>query len=64
MGIYEFIGAFLLWVYSGFKGSLLDNLKPEMNFRLAYFGLFALLTFVAFVILILTLLSSSEATAR
>jgi hypothetical protein len=43
MGHFEFFGAFIAWILSGFKGNPMDRLKPEMNFRLAYLGLFTLL---------------------
>jgi hypothetical protein len=56
MGHFEFIGATIVWILSGCDGNLMDRLKPEMNFRLAYLGLFFVLAIMVTIIFVIRLI--------
>jgi hypothetical protein len=58
MGLFELIGALVLWMFSGFKGKSLKHLDGTMNFRLAYIGLGFSLFVVILLILVVRILST------
>lgn len=50
---YELFRALILWIFTGFKGSINDHLDKKDNVKHAYVGFFMYLIFLLFVIAII-----------